>query len=56
VRVDLPPMASYPLDTNPHLGPGFIPSSFDFPSDGCWQLTARLGTSKVVLRLRIPGG
>jgi hypothetical protein len=55
VRVHLPAVESYPLDMNLHIGPGFIPSSFDFPGDGCWQLTARLGTSKVVLRLRIPG-
>ena len=53
-RVHLPPMESYPLDLNPHIGPGFIPSSFEFPGDGCWQLTARLGTSKVVLRVRFP--
>lgn len=52
-RADLPPVESYPLDLNLHIGPGFIPSSFEFSSPGCWKLTARLGDSKVVLHVRV---
>jgi hypothetical protein len=40
---------SYPLALNAGIGPGFIPSSFEFSTGGCWKVTARLGRSRVVL-------
>ena len=52
-RADLPPVESYPLDLNLHIGPGFIPSSLEFSSPGCWRVTARLGDSKVVLHVPV---
>jgi hypothetical protein len=45
---DLPPVESYPLDLNLHIGKGFIPSHLDFSTGGCWKVTARLGTSSLV--------
>jgi len=45
----MPPVESYPLGINADIGPGFIPSSFEFSSGGCWKVTARLGRSRVVL-------
>jgi hypothetical protein len=52
-RARIPRMESYPLDLNLHVGPGFIPSSLEFSSPGCWKVTARLGTSKVVLHVDV---
>ena len=46
---DMPPVESYPLWLNAGIGPGFIPSSFEFSTGGCWKVTARLGRSRVVL-------
>ena len=52
-RAEVPPMAAYPLDMNLHIGPGFIPSSLEFSTGGCWKVTATLGRSKVVLHVNI---
>lgn len=52
---DMPPVESYPLGLNADIGPGFIPSSLEFSSGGCWKVTARLGRSRVVLFLDIDG-
>ena len=52
-RADVPPMEAYPLDMNLHIGPGFIPSSLEFSTGGCWKVTATLGRSKVVLHVNI---
>jgi hypothetical protein len=46
---DVPPVESYPLALNASIGPGFIPSSLEFSTGGCWKVTARLGRSRVVL-------
>jgi hypothetical protein len=45
----IPPVESYPLALNAGIGPGFIPSSLEFSTGGCWKVTARLGQSRVVL-------
>jgi hypothetical protein len=52
---DMPPVESYPLGLNASIGPGFIPSSLEFSSGGCWKVTARLGRSRVVLFFDIDG-
>ena len=46
---EMPPVASYPLDLNASIGPGFIPSLLEFSTGGCWKVTGRLGRSRVVL-------
>jgi hypothetical protein len=53
LSVDLPPVDAYPLWLNASLGPGFIPSGFEFSTGGCWKVTARLANSKVVLYVNI---
>jgi hypothetical protein len=52
---DMPPVESYPLALNANIGPGFIPSSLEFSTGGCWKVTARLGRSRVVLFFDIDG-
>ena len=52
---EMPPVESYPLGLNADIGPGFIPSSLEFSSGGCWKVTARLGRSRVVLFFDIDG-
>ena len=52
-HADLPPMTSYPLDLNLHIGPGFIPSNLEFSSAGCWKVIATLGSSRVVLYVNL---
>jgi hypothetical protein len=54
-RFDMPPVESYPLALNANIGPGFIPSSLEFSTGGCWKVTARLGRSRVVLFFDIDG-
>jgi hypothetical protein len=46
-RFDMPPVESYPLALNANIGPGFIPSSLEFSTGGCWKVTARLGRSQL---------
>jgi hypothetical protein len=52
---DMPPVESYQLWMNADIGPGFIPSSLEFSSGGCWKVVARLGRSRVVLNFHIDG-
>ena len=49
-RADVPPMASYPFQMN---RAGFIPSRLEFSTRGCWKVTARFRSSKVVLYLDV---
>jgi hypothetical protein len=52
-RADLPPMGSYPLDLNLHIGPGFMPSHLEFSAPGCWRVVATLGDSSVVFHVNV---
>lgn len=54
-HADIPPVESYPLGLNANIGPGFIPSTLEFSTGGCWKVSARLGRSNVVLIFDIDG-
>ena len=49
----LPPVGSYPLDLNLHIGPRFMPSHLEFSEPGCWRVVATLGDSRVVFHVDI---
>ena len=55
-RVDGPTPAGVRVEFNGDAGgegPGFIPSGYLFPSDGCWEATYRVGDHSLVFVVNV---